>query len=208
MSMSIPVIDSGMGVLDAIYSRRAIRDYTPQAPDEKTILTLLYAAIQAPTAMYSEPCSFVVIQDVAVLRSYSDRAKALLLETAAKDAKSSRYSTLLASPQFNIFYDANTLVVICAKSQGLHVTADCWLAAENFMLAACAMGLGTCCIEFAIPLLNTPEVKAQLSIPEEGVAVAALIVGYASEIPPSPARKEPEILRWMAAAVATESESK
>lgn len=194
--LSCPHDRPNMSVLHAIYARRAIRDYTPKVPEESTIQELLQAAVQAPTAMHGEPWGFVVVQDTALLKSYSDRAKDLVLATAPRDAKTSRYATLLASPLFNIFYDANTLVVICATSQGPYTTADCWLAAENFMLAACGLGLGTCCIGFALPLLNTAEVKAELGIPEDGAAVAAIILGYPSEIPPAPGRRAPAILCW------------
>jgi nitroreductase len=47
-----------------------------------------------------------------------------------------------------------------------------WLAAENLMLAAHAMGLGTCVIGSAVPALNTPKSKAELNIPSECTAIA------------------------------------
>ena len=65
-----------------------------------------------------------------------------------------------AQPDFNIFYNASTLIVICAKLRGPFVVADCWLAAENLMLAACSMGLGTSIIGSAVPGLDTAETKA------------------------------------------------
>jgi nitroreductase len=43
--------------------------------DEPTIRALLDAAVQAPTAMHTEPWAFVVIQDDATLKRFSDRAK-------------------------------------------------------------------------------------------------------------------------------------
>jgi nitroreductase len=76
------------------------------------------------------------------------------------------------------------------------VVADCWLAAENLMLAAYGLGLGTCCIGFAVPVLNTPEVKTELGIPPEASAVAPIIVGVAREKPVPVSRKPPEILCW------------
>jgi nitroreductase len=103
---------------------------------------------------------------------------------------------VFASQEFNIFYDAGTLVVICAKPMGPFVAADCWLAAENLMLAACAMGLGTCVIGSAVPALNTPAVKAELGIPAEYSAVAPIIVGGPSGETRPTARREPEILAW------------
>ena len=66
---------------------------------------------------------------------------------------------------FCVFYDASTLIVICAKPMGPFVSADCWLAAENLMLAASALGLGTCCIGSAIPALNSPEAKPRAGDP-------------------------------------------
>ena len=35
--------------LDVIYTRRSVRSYKPQTPDESTIRELLDAAVQAPT---------------------------------------------------------------------------------------------------------------------------------------------------------------
>jgi nitroreductase len=64
------------------------------------------------------------------------------------------------------------------------------------MLAACAQGLGTCVIGFAVEALNTPEWKAELKIPEAMTAIAPIIVGTpASEEGPTH-RKPPEILFW------------
>jgi len=64
------------------------------------------------------------------------------------------------------------------------------------MLAACAKGLGTCVIGFAVSALNTLEWKAELKIPPEMTAIAPIIVGVpAGETPPVP-RKQPEIVTW------------
>ena len=64
------------------------------------------------------------------------------------------------------------------------------------MLAACARGLGTCVIGFAVSALNMPEWKAELKIPVEMTAIAPVIVGVpAGETPPVP-RKPLEIVTW------------
>ena len=196
-------IERALSVFDAIKERRAIRAYTDESVDEVTIRTLLKSAVQAPTAMHLEPWSFVIIQDKTVLKRYSDRAKeamlsgtqshhALVKSPGGEDA----HLQMLANPDFNIFYNAGTLIVICGKSASPYVVADCWLAAENLMLTACGMGLGTCCIGFAIPLLNTDAVKADLQIPTDVVAVAPIIVGFPTASVPSVSRKDPLILHW------------
>jgi nitroreductase len=185
--------------------RRSVRAYTLQRLDETTVRALLDAAVQAPTAVHSEPWTFAILQDVARLKRYSDLAKEGWAREADKyrdlhagvDAAARRaFAERLASPDFNLFYDASTLIVICAKPMGPFVAADCWLAAENLMLAACALGLGTCCIGSAIPTLNSPDVKSELGMPSDVEAVAPIIVGVpsgpATEVP----RKDPEILHW------------
>jgi nitroreductase len=185
-----------MNLTEAIFGRRAVRDYALRKVDEATLRTLLRAAVQAPSAMNRQPWLFSVVQNVASLKRYSDRAKSLLLEQAAGDPKAKHYEDRLRNPAFNIFYNASTLVVIGAAERGPYTDADCWLAAGNLMLAACEGGLGTCCIGLAVALLNTPEVKAQIGLPANGVAVAPLIVGYASAIPAPVPRADPKIAWW------------
>jgi nitroreductase len=68
--------------------------------------------------------------------------------------------------------------------------------AENMMLAACAIGLGSCVIGSSVEALNTPEVKAKLDIPGEFNAVAPIIVGVPRGETATPSRKEPLILAW------------
>jgi len=187
-----------MSAMDAIYHRRAVRDYTPQTIDQAVIRTLLDAAVHAPTAMHEEPWSFAVIQDKNLLNRLSDSAKERVRnEAQGSDSPHAKHSLdLVNEPDFHVFYNAATLIVIYGKFQGPFVVADCWLAAENLMLAACAKGLGTCVIGFAVSALNTPEWKAELKIPAEMTAIAPIIVGVpARETPPVP-RKLPEIIIW------------
>src|SRR5512134_1127628 len=137
-------------VLHAIYKRRAVRAYTPAQPHDSVIRDLLAAAVQAPTAMHAEPWGFAIVQDRAALKRWSDRAKAMMLEPA---------------------------IAVCRRQEGRFADADCWLAAENLMLAATARGLGTCCIGFAVGVLNEPDVRRELGIPAQGAAVAPIILG-------------------------------
>lgn len=196
-------------VLNAIYHRRAVRAYQAQQPDEAAIRELLAAAVQAPSAMHLEPWGFAVVQDKAALKRYSDRAKSMLLgadlaagwgsiATGRRRAASGHgHVDTLGDPAFNIFYDAGTLVVVCRTAEGVFADADCWLAAENLMLAATAKGLATCPIGFAVPVLNEPDVKRELGIPDQGAAVAPVILGLAAGQPAPVPRKPPQVLRWM-----------
>lgn len=190
--------DVSMSAMDAIYHRRAVRDYTPQKVDKSVIHQLLDAAVQAPTAIHEEPWAFAIIQDKALLKRLSDHIKELLasgsdpIHPLLRGHGAGRFT----SPDFNAFYNAGTLIVIYGKPLGPFVVADCWLAAENLMLAACANGLATCPIGLAVAALNTPRWKAELGVPAEMTAMAPMIVGLPAGETPPVARKPPEILCW------------
>lgn len=168
-------------VLDTIHHRRSVRSYTREKLDAGTVHVLLKAAVHAPTAIHGEPWAFVVVQDTDLIRSLSDRAKKYFVEEVRRIQHDGGVRTLdsFQDPDFNFFYNASTLILVCGKSMGLFVAADCWLAAENLMLAASSMDLGTCVVGSAISGLNSPEVKAELGISVEFSVVAPIIVGGA-----------------------------
>ena len=190
--------DSVMNIMDAINKRHSVRDYSPRKLDPAAVRALLAAAVRAPTAVHEEPWAFVIFQDSSLLKRISDRAKPLFAEEAhrAHLDRGGHALEIFGRPDFNLFYNAGTLIVIGATTTGPFIAADCWLAAENLMLAACSMRLGSCVIGSALPALNNPDVKTEIGIPAGFTAFAPIIVGHPSgETPPTP-RKEPKILAW------------
>jgi nitroreductase len=189
---------SDQGILKFVYARRSVRAYAPKALDNATVQTLLDAAVHAPTAIHEEPWAFVVVQDQALLQRLSDQAKPLFVEEMRhRNAHGTSHSfDHFTRPDFNIFHGADTLIIICAKPLGPFVVADCWLAAENLMLAASAIGLGSCVIGSAVAALNIHKVKSELGIPEEYSAIAPIVVGFPSGETQATSRKEPLILSW------------
>ncbi len=191
-----------LSALDAIFTRRSVRAFEPRRLDDDTIRALLDAAVQAPTAVHMEPWAFVVVQDDALLHRYSEAAKKSWLQESAKyealhvPRAGRGFAARAADPAFSIFHNAGTLIVICAKPLGPFVEADCWLAAENLMLAACALGLGTCCIGSAVPVLNTAEAKADLNIPADVTPVVPIVVGIPAGASSDVPRKAPDVLSW------------
>ena len=205
MTHTTKPVERPLSALDVIFSRRSVRAYTNAALDKATVRALLDAAVQAPTALHAEPWAFIVIQDRNVLKRCSDAAKALWsaelsherdLHAIGEAAVGSHFAQEMANPEFSIFYDASTLIIICAKPMGPFVAADCWLAAENLMLAACAMGLGTCCIGSAVGALNTADIKKELGVSPNVIAVAPIIVGAPRDTAAPVLRKSPEVLCW------------
>jgi nitroreductase len=188
-----------MDLREAIYTRRAVREFDAEPVEEKTIRQLIDAAIQAPSAVNQQPWSFCVVRDRALLARISREARAHLLKISpAALASSHHFQELLSNPDFDIFYHAPALIVISSVAESPWTVENCSLAAENLMLAARAAGLGTCWIGFAQSWLGTPEGKAVLKLPEQYVPVAPIIVGHPKSASPPVPRKEPEI-RWLGA---------
>ena len=186
-----------MDVMDAIYGRRSVRAYTDKPLDRTVIETLLKAAVQAPSAHNTQPWSFVLIENRNRLTSLSAEAKAHLLSEYGDDPLMEPYRDLLADPVFDILYGAPLLVLVCARAEPLNPVEQCYLAAQNLMLAAHALGLGTCCIGWALPLICLPEVKAELKIPEDVTPAIPIVVGWPAEVPEATRRDPPDILAWL-----------
>jgi len=79
---------------------------------------------------------------------------------------------------FNIFYNAPSLVLI-GGSKGIHsLQVDSELAACYLMFSACERKLGSCWIELGKFILN-PELRGLIGMPEDYEIVAPVILGYA-----------------------------
>lgn len=185
-----------MNLLDVINSRHSVRQYTGREVDRTAIEQLLQAAVQAPSAMNLQPWAFGVMQGAGVLRDYANKARLHLLGMRNEWPWLTGYLPTLENPDYNMFYGAPALVIIYAKPSGPFPAQDCCLAAENLMLAARDMGLGTCWIGFAVPYFNLPAVKEELGVPEDVLVVAPLIVGYPEGECNPPEKNPPEILFW------------
>ena len=198
-------IATPLSALDVIYSRRSVRGYTAETVPESTVRALIDAAVQAPTAISQQSWSFVVVQNPRRLARLSELTKTDFMQEMAKDpalylAVKSNASydlvTRFSDPGFDVFYGATTLIVIGTRAPGSFGIADCWLAAENLMLAASALGLGSCCIGAAAGALNSAEMRLELGIPPVVTAVAPIIVGVPAQ-PATPVdRREPDIIAW------------
>ncbi|SMF75596.1 Nitroreductase [Tistlia consotensis] len=185
-----------MELTEAIYNRRAVRDFTGEPLDEALLRRLIEAAVQAPSALDRQPWRFVVVRDRALLARISREAKAHLLASTPPGVGEARLRGYLEDPDFDIFYAAPALVVIAGATADPWTVEDCALAAQNLMLAAREAGLGSCWIGFAQAWLGTAEGRVALGLPAEALPVAPIILGRPRAFPPPVPRRAPEI-RWI-----------
>jgi len=186
-----------MEIREAIYTRRSIRAYQNKPVDRALIEQCIEAAVQAPTAMNAQPWSFAVIQDAAVLKDLSDRTKAHLLAVMDKMPALEGYRETIENPDFSVFYNAPALIIICARPDaGPAPTTDCATAAQNLMLTARSLGLGSCWIGFAGMYLSSAEAKRQFGIPEDYRVEAPIIIGYPDGEFSTMEKNPPQMIYW------------
>lgn len=185
-----------MGVMEAIHGRRAVRAYSGRRVTRVQLQALLDAAIQAPSALNLQPWAFVVLQDRAELARLSERARQRTLARMRPRDPLWELRDLLADPHHDVFHGAGTLIVVCAAPGPWPTSEDCCLAAQNLMLAAHALGLGTCPIGLARETLNEPETKRALGIPDDHSVVMAIVVGHPASAAEHTPRRPPRVLTW------------
>jgi nitroreductase len=185
-----------MDIIEAIYQRRSVRDYAEEPIAREALQQLVDAAIQAPSAMNEQPWHFTIVTEQELLNRISSRSKTHMLAMSSDVANSKHYRMLLSDENFHLFYHAPALIVISAPSNSRWAREDCALAAQNLMLAAHAMKLGTCWIGFAQAWLGTEEGRNAIGIPESLLPIAPIIVGHPRSAAHSVSRKRPDI-RWI-----------
>jgi nitroreductase len=186
-----------MNVLEALAARRSVRDFAATPVARETVEQLLAVAVQAPSAMNAQNWAFGVVQGTDRLAELGARARVVFAAMLDAQGVTGPFRDAVASPDFAPFYNAGTLVVIYAIPGPPLGSINCALAAENLMLAAVELGLGTCWIGIAGPFLEDADVKRELGVPADYEAVAALIVGYPAGDNPAPSKNEPQVLYWL-----------
>ena len=183
-------------ILEAIKSRRAVRSFEDKPVPESAIQTMLEAATYAPTAINLQPWKFTLITDKSEMKQLSDLAKPALIRMLPDvgDESIAGLKQRLTNPKYNVFYNAPLLIFVAGAKSPFAVN-DCSMAAQNMMLAAYSLGLGSCWIGSAVVVANDPKVKRELGVPEDHEVYAAVIFGYPKEEPKVPQKQPPIILK-------------
>jgi nitroreductase len=173
--------------LKTIASRRSIRKYKGQQIAEVELQEILNAAIYAPSAMNQQKWHFTVIQNKDVLDRMVDSIK-----EGIKNSGNEFFAKRASDPSYNTFYNAPTVILISADEKA-HVTQiDCGLAAENIVLAAESLNIGSCVItssNFLFSSSKSDELKKELGIPDGYSFVCTIALGYKDgESPAAPPR--------------------
>ena len=147
-----------MDMLEAIRDRRSIRRYHKRdVPDEK-LMQVLEAGRWAPSAHNSQPRKFIVIKDE---------------KTRKELARIAPYGSFLADAPAAI-------AVVIDPSLSNHPVEDGAAATQNMLLAAHALGLGSCWIG-SYGSGYEDGAKRILGIPGDKRLLSLISLGYAAD---------------------------
>src|SRR3989441_9484345 len=121
--------------------QRAIRNFTAEEVPDELVNQVLTAAIHGPSGSNTQPWHFIVIRDQAVKQAVSE-----VYEEARADAYRDRPPSAGGGRQ--PLSAAPVLIVACVDTPasgqaGFQTGASIYPSAQNLMLAARALGLGT-----------------------------------------------------------------
>jgi nitroreductase len=181
--------------MDLLNTRRSIRDYEDKEVALATIMDMIRESCLAPSSSHGQPWQFIVVTDREMIKRLSDESKRNLIADMERNpaSPSRNYEAALRDKNFNIFYNAPSLVFI-GGSRGIRsLQVDCALAACYLMFSACERRLGSCWIGLGKFILD-PEVRRLIGMPKDYEIVAPVILGYPRSIPDIPQRNDPQIL--------------
>lgn len=191
--------------IQTILHRRAIRRFDKRQIDEEVLQQILQAGLYAPSAGGKQGVLFAVCQDREVNERLGKikRANSNPHMATAKNYVSKEQPSIADDPKLvNAFYDAPTVITMFAPKNFLFSVDDCAVAAENMMLAADALGIGSCYIGqgwTAFADSYGQEILRKWKIRTDYYAVMQLLLGYPKaddKHPAAKARKNDRILRF------------
>jgi nitroreductase len=212
-------------IIDAIKERRSTRAFRPDPIDRKTIETLLTLASRAPSAINLQPWEFTVVSGeeksrLSRLLVKRMRERQISCGPGAKDRLPDRLHqrqrALLERMLPNLpegvafqdfinegscdFYGAPTAIIITLDQvfSSARLT-DIGIALGYLLLAAHALGLGTCPVGLITAFDD--DIKEALSLPQERQVVIGVAIGYADPdagVNRSRSERAPleELVRW------------
>lgn len=163
--------------MNNLLTRRSIRKYKPDMVPQDVLEKILQAGTYAATGKGSQSPVMIAVTNKEL-----------------RDKLSKLNAEIFGRPEMDPFYGAPVVVIVLADKKYPTYLYDGSLVIGNLMLAAHALGVGSCWIHRAKQEFERPEGKEilrELGIEGDYEGIGHCILGYADGAEPQPApRKE------------------
>ena len=161
-------------VIESIMARRSIRKYTDQTVEREKLQQIAVCGVNAPNGMNRQTWEVRIVDSKAAIDSVTAVFKTANPEMVQRDENFK-----------NMFRNAPAVIAIAVPEGDSGLNAG--LMAENIILAAQSLGLGTCCLGGPVAFIkNSPDAAWFLKALDfsEGYDLCLMIaVGYPDETP-------------------------
>lgn len=194
-----------------IRGRRSVRRFKPAPLPRELILQLVELACWAPSAGYRQDWSFCVVSSPTVKKEMAEAVRRRWQAIVAANSSFALIDEVATySARFGDFEHAPVVVAVSARRVDAfqkHMlgddavatvgsTASAAMAAQNMMLAAHALGLGSCCMTGA--LAARTELGRMIGLSRRHEIVCLVALGRPDETPEAPARTPvEEVVRFV-----------
>jgi len=161
--------------LHFIFSRRSVRKFENKEIPAGMFTDLLEAAMAAPSAVAKDPWHFLLVRD----RNTLDKIVKIL-------------------PNGQMLRQAPAAVVVCGDinkancNEVSYMLQDLSAAVENILLAATALGLGSCWLGMHPRPDRVAGIRSLFSLPENIIPMCGIALGWPAENPEPRTRFNPE----------------
>lgn len=184
-------------IFELIKARRSVRKYLDKPLSREAIDRLIESARWAPSGMNHQPWGFIVVQDKALIRELSDRSIPYINGLIEKDPRLLRYKRRMEIKNFSIFYHAPCVIIILGKKDSFSCENDCSMAAQNIMLTARSMNIGSCWVGMMKVLEEDEWFRKKFEAPDNYAVIAPLALGYFDpKDAPAIERRPIEVLKY------------
>ena len=161
--------------LQFIFNRRSVRQYEDREIPPEMLNDILEAAMAAPSAVAKDPWHFLLIRE----RKTLDKITKIL-------------------PNGQMLRQAPAAVVVCGDinkanlNEVSYLLQDLSAAVENMLLAATALGLGSCWLGMHPRPDRMGGIRSLFALPENIIPMCGVALGWPAENPAPRTRFKPE----------------
>lgn len=164
-------------VLKVIEERSSTRGYTKEKLTDEELRIILTAGLQAPTARNEQEVHISVLEgDGTVAKEIEEERRAQLLADADEEQKEK-----IRNNPANFYYDAPTVLLLSVKKDFFWSRLDAGICAENIVLAAQSLGLGSLiigCVRGALTGAKQDYFAKAAQFPENYEFAIAVALGH------------------------------
>jgi len=207
-------------------SRRSCRLYKDEPVDKAVLEDLVKIGVTAPSGTNDQLWTFTILPDRAAMlrlaetiadffRQLNKMAESatkrllarLFTDNALGDYYRENYEQVKEAlkewektGRDRLFHGATAGIVVGMRPGASCPGEDALLASQNILLAAEALGLGTCLVGFAVQAMrHEPGIKRAIGIPDDETVRAVIAIGHPNVQYARPAGRRPPLVRYFSA---------